>query len=109
MRYSLERCCQTLKFFKKIGKDTWRVLDLSASVFGYNLTGIYLGVEGLEPSRPIDQQILSLLCLPFHHIPMLLYYQLFLQHATVIRSEAPMRVIFTFMCYTFCSGTEGML
>ena len=69
MRYSLERCCQTLKFFKKIGKDTWRVLDLSASVFGYNLTGIYLGVEGLEPSRPIDQQILSLLCLPFHHTP----------------------------------------
>ena len=47
----------------------WRVLDLSASVFGYNLTGIYLGVEGLEPSRPIDQQILSLLCLPFHHTP----------------------------------------
>ena len=28
-----------------------------------------LGVEGLEPSRPIDQQILSLLCLPFHHTP----------------------------------------
>ena len=28
-----------------------------------------LGVEGLEPSRPISQQILSLLCLPFHHTP----------------------------------------
>ena len=28
-----------------------------------------MGVEGLEPSRPIDQQILSLLCLPFHHTP----------------------------------------
>ena len=29
----------------------------------------YVGVEGLEPSRLISQQILSLLCLPFHHTP----------------------------------------
>jgi hypothetical protein len=28
-----------------------------------------MGVEGLEPSRPSSQQILSLLCLPFHHTP----------------------------------------
>jgi hypothetical protein len=28
-----------------------------------------LGVEGLEPSRLLSQQILSLLCLPFHHTP----------------------------------------
>ena len=28
-----------------------------------------MGVEGLEPSRPKSQQILSLLCLPFHHTP----------------------------------------
>ena len=30
---------------------------------------LFLGVEGLEPSRPFGQQILSLLCLPFHHTP----------------------------------------
>ena len=28
-----------------------------------------MGVEGLEPSRPSSQQILSLLCIPFHHTP----------------------------------------
>ena len=32
---------------------------------------LFLGVEGLEPSRPFGQQILSLLCLPFHHTPIL--------------------------------------
>ena len=43
------------------------ILDLR---FFYNYSlSILLGVEGLEPSRPIDQQILSLLCLPFHHTP----------------------------------------
>ena len=28
-----------------------------------------MGVEGLEPSRPISQQILSLLCLPLSPYP----------------------------------------
>ena len=28
-----------------------------------------MGVEGLEPSRLCSQQILSLVCLPFHHTP----------------------------------------
>ena len=32
-----------------------------------------MGVEGLEPSRPKDQQILSLLCLPFHHTPIICF------------------------------------
>ena len=29
-----------------------------------------MGVEGLEPSRPRSQRILSPLCLPFHHTPL---------------------------------------
>ena len=28
-----------------------------------------MGAEGLEPSRPYDQQILNLLRLPFRHAP----------------------------------------
>lgn len=31
-----------------------------------------MGAEGLEPSRPYDQQILSLLRLPFRHAPRIL-------------------------------------
>src|SRR5690242_11926318 len=30
-----------------------------------------VGREGLEPSRPCSQEILSLQCLPFHHRPLL--------------------------------------
>src|SRR5712692_7694286 len=29
-----------------------------------------MGREGLEPSRPFSQEILSLQCLPFHHRPL---------------------------------------
>jgi hypothetical protein len=35
-----------------------------------------MGAEGLEPSRPYGQQILSLLRLPFRHAPVTLLLQL---------------------------------
>ncbi len=30
---------------------------------------IYMGKEGVEPSRPYGQRILSPSCMPFHHLP----------------------------------------
>ena len=30
---------------------------------------IYMGKEGVEPSRPCGQRILSPSCMPFHHLP----------------------------------------
>ncbi len=54
------------------------ILDLRF-LYNYSLS-ILLGVEGLEPSRPIDQQILSLLCLPFHHTPIALSLTILRRH-----------------------------
>src|SRR5258705_4984285 len=48
--------------------DVANVWDLNILLFQWI---IVVGEEGLEPSRPCDRQILSLLCLPFHHSPKL--------------------------------------
>ena len=45
------------------------LLTKLACAFFYRCKNKLMGVEGLEPSRLISQQILSLLCLPFHHTP----------------------------------------
>ena len=37
--------------------------------FFYRCKNKLMGVEGLEPSRLCSQQVLSLVCLPFHHTP----------------------------------------
>ena len=43
----------------------WRVYSPLRSLLSH-LT-LLVAEEGLEPSRPFEQQILSLPCLPFHH------------------------------------------
>ena len=57
-----------------------------------------VGEEGVEPSRPYGQQILSLSCMPFHHLPANVIFQILrvrgltcrlatLEHKNILSSE----------------------
>ena len=47
----------------------WRGWAMSLNTIIFACLKIVMGKEGVEPSRHCCQQILSLSCMPFHHLP----------------------------------------